>query len=210
MSTYYSFYIGYRDNKTKKICALGPYDFKGELKSIFDRSGSFVSDLHKEFYNVSPENMDDSILKEFTYESYFEDKDGNKKLVSNLYCLDIDDLPSSNFVKSGYFLKEDVAEYLEENSAEDLFYNKIDSPIIYAEMVKDEIMFGKNQDEKDDEGYTIKKYSASDYMFFAYPDYYCKEYESHLIKTAYHTLYHKYDDFWKDKDVTIVALMAID
>lgn len=206
MSTYYNFFIGYIDNKTKKVYAIGPYDNKSELKSIFYKTSSFISELYKEFAHVDVDRIDDSIKEEFTYTWNKTDGSGTNT-TSNLYVLPVEDLPDDNFVKSGYFLIKDVEEYLKDSYDFDGFYETVD-PILYAEMVKQEVMFGKPKPEKDEEGYEIPVYSASDYMYFAYPDYNSMEYEVHRLRLAYSSLYCEYDH--KNEDITPVILLCID
>ena len=55
-------------------------------------------------------------------------------------------------------------------------------------MMKNEITFGKQEDEYDAEGEKIERHSARDYMYYAYPDYSCKEYEAEVIRTIAYRL----------------------
>ena len=212
MSTYYYFYVGYIDNKTNKVHPMGPFDDYGKLKEIFYRTGSSISNMVDAFESVNFDDIDEKYQEKFSNPSW---NDENKR-TSTLRMQYIDQLPSSDFIKSGYFLVKDVNEFLKdkENNTYDFdgFYEKVD-PILYAEMVKKEIMFGKPKPEKDEEGYEIPVYSASDYMWFSYPDYWCEEYESFMCKNAYHILYDSFDfgeyGDYKDRDITPVILCVI-
>lgn len=210
MSTYYYFYVGYIDNKTKKVSPMGPFDDQGKLQEIFYKTGGSVSEMYRLFEHVNYEDIDEKYQEEFSDESW-NDENIRKSI---LYMLPVDELPDSNFIKSGYYLVKDVEDYLKDDDhcEFDGFYQRID-PILYAEMVKQEVMFGKPKSEKDEDGYDIPVYSASDYMWFSYPDYYGQEYESFRCKNAYSVLYDsyefKYGDY-KDRDITPVILCVID
>ena len=175
MSYYYNYYIGYSHDG--KLYPLGPYTAKSKLKSVVSKSRSFASDLHESFFPIREEMISDELRKEFEY----TDWDGKKRV--DVEYLEYDKLPSDNFVKSGYFLIDDVKRYEEDHDSENLFYDHL-TPTVYLAMANNEIKFGKPGPVKDDfdEEYVPK--AASDYMYFSYPDYHGKEYEVFVIKAA--------------------------
>jgi hypothetical protein len=180
MSYYYNYYICIEDKKTGNIKPLGPYDCNGKLKSIIERSRNFASDLYKDFYNLPQDKISDELRKEFEY----EDWNGEKKC--ELKYLPYDKLPEGDYIVKGYFLIEDLQAW-KQGGDDSLFYSVIE-PQIYAELLKKEIIFGKNQPEKDEEGIEYTKPNASDYIYSAVPNYFSKEYEVILIRRACETL----------------------
>lgn len=205
MSTEYYFYLGYRDNKTGKYGILGPYANNGEYKYILCRSQSFVSDLYESFRRLSPDDLDDSIKEDFTYKSLLSN---NKEKLSNLYTLDFDELPTGSYIKNGYYLIEDVHNYIDNQySASDLFYDKIESSIEYSERLKNELILGAPTPTTDDYGNEYTPRSIRDYMYFSYPDYNCEEYEANVFRNMKNILYNEYDE--DTKDITPVCLIKI-
>ena len=180
MSYYYTYYIGYMSEN--KIYPLGPYSATGELKSVISKSASFASDLHRDFLNVLEDRISDELKKEFSYENW-----NGETVMERVKYLPVKDLPKDSFVKSGYFLIEDVIAYENDSNSEELFYEHV-SPTVYAALLQHEAQFGKPAPKKDEEGYEIPVYSASDYMYYTYPDYNCKEYEADLLRTVAYML----------------------
>ena len=170
MSYYYNYYLGYKKNN--KIYPLGPYDFNGNFIPVISKSRTYASDLHKMFDNLFEDEISDELRKEFKYENY--------ESITSIKYLNVKDLPTESYIKQGYFLIKDVEAY-NKNTYFEGFYDII-SPEIYAVKLQHEILFGKNQPIKDDEGYTYTESNASDYMYYMYPDYDSKEYESFLLK----------------------------
>lgn len=171
MSYYYNYYLGYKKNN--KIYPLGPYDFDGNFIPVISKSRTYASDLHQIFDNLFEYEISDELRKEFKYENY-------EKITSIKY-LNVKDLPTESYITQGYFLIKDVEAYNKNMNFEG-FYDII-SPEIYAVKLQHEILFGKNQPIKNDEGYEYIEPNASDYMYYMYPDYDSKEYESFLLKT---------------------------
>lgn len=203
MSSEYIYYLGYIDNKTKKVHALGPFNDKGELRSVFWRTPSTVSDLPEMFRLVKIDEMDNYIKDTYTHKSSYDDEN----LVSNLYMLNYDKLPNNDYIKRGYYLIEDVKKYEENNDTEELFYDNISSEV-YAEKLKNELLFGKPAPEKDCEGFEYTPKAASDYMWFAFPDYFCEAYESHLLKSYMESLCSVWEA--EKRDITRVILLYKD
>ena len=200
MSTYYNYYVGYKHDG--KIYPLGPYDCFGKLKCVIWRSGSFASDMHEDFISVSEDMVSDELRKSFEYTDY----DGKKAV--NLKYLPLNELPDKSYIKKGYFLIDEVKAYEagEEYGSRDLFYDHLD-PITYAAMAQNECVFGKPKPKKDIDGEEYEVHSASDYMFYAYPDYYSKEYEADVIRNCANSL----SEFSKElpEGYELVAILEI-
>lgn len=171
MSYYYNYYLGYKKNN--KIYPLGPYDFDGNFIPVISKSRTYASDLHQMFDNLFEYEISDELRKEFKYENY--------ERITSIKYLNVKDLPTESYITQGYFLIKDVEAYNKNMNFEG-FYDII-SPEIYAVKLQHEILFGKNQPIKNDEGYEYIEPNASDYMYYMYPDYDSKEYESFLLKT---------------------------
>jgi len=196
MSYYYEYYIGYEDTQTGIIYPYGPYNCQGKLKPIVEKSRIFASDLHNSFSRIDSGCISEELRKEFEYENW----KGEKQIdVKYLY---FEDLPNSDYIKKGYFLIEDVQAY-EQGGCDDLFYHII-SPIVYAEKMRNELTFGKNQPKKDIEGEEYTEPNASDYMYYAACDCTSKEYEAFLIREAVNMLYDY--DFFHEGNKRIVIL----
>lgn len=194
MSYYYNYCIGYK--KDGKLYPWGPYNANGKLEPMISHSRSFASNLHEEFHAVTEKEISDELRKEFEY----EDWNGVKHL--DVKYLSEKDLPTGSYIKTGYFLIKDVEAY--ENDEYDNFEGFYDviSPAIYAIKLQYEMRFGKNQPKVDDEGYEYTEPNASDYMYYAYPDYRTKEYESFILRQLIEAL----RDYRFDNDVEYVVL----
>jgi len=172
MSTSYSFYIGYTEEGSKVIHPYGPFNNFNKLYPIFTKSRSFISDIYTEFSKTDIDELDDKLKEEFTYHSDLTDK-----IENNLYYLDIDNLPSSDFMKDGYFPVEDIASYFEERESEyDEFYY---SDKISSESYSIQLEVAVKSDNKE----TIERLKG--YTYFRYPDFNCIEYDSFLIKKSF-------------------------
>ena len=176
MSYYYDYYVGYKLDD--KIYPLGPFDNKGKLKPVISDSSSFASPLHQRFYEIRESEVSDEFRANFEWEDW-----QGKKTLGTVKYLPVDELPTGNFVKSGYFLIDDVKAY----EAKDVwfvgFYDTV-SPVVYAAMAEKELKFGKNQPKKDEEGFEYTEPNASDYMFYVYPDYKCEEFDAFMLRRA--------------------------
>lgn len=193
MSYCYQYYIGYEDVSSGIIYPYGPYNCQGKLKPVVE---NFTSDLHNKFVSIPSGCVSAELRKEFEYEDWRGEKQFEVKY------LKFEDLPEGDYIKKGYFLIEDVQAW-EQGGCDDLFYHMI-NPIIYAEKMRNELTFGKNQPKKDIEGEEYTEPSASDYMYYITPDYNCKEYEAFLIREAINMLYDY--DFFADDNKKIVIL----
>lgn len=185
MSYYYNYYIGYESNG--KIYPLGPYDCFGNLRKVISRSRNFASDLHYDFSKVPEKKISDELRKEFEYEDY------NGKKTCEVKYLYMSNLPSSDYMKSGYFLIEDVQRY-EEFKRDgigvydfDGFYDWLE-PLVYIGKLQNEKQLGAPTVKKNDFGEEYIPKSAADYMYYMYPDYESKEYEVSLLLQAISSL----------------------
>ena len=176
MSYYYNYTIGYMHED--KIYPLGPYNSFGKLKDVISKSRSFASDLHYSFWHIPEEMISDELRKEFEY----EDWKGEKQI--EVKYLPVTELPEGSFIKTGYFLIEDVEQYEQEHGdSYDLFYDHL-SPTVYAAKAQNEARFGSPEKQVDEEGGDITPHSASEYMYYAYPDFNSKEYEAFQLRAA--------------------------
>lgn len=177
MSYYYSYYIGYE--KDGKIYPLGPYDSFTKIRPVIERSRSFASDLHEHFYNLPKEKASDELFDEFKWEDWKGETQFQMKY------LPFKELPSGDYIKKGYFLISDVQRY--ERGADPfddgLFYDYLE-PTVYASLFQIELKFGKLPLQEDCEGNAYQPHSVSEYMFYAYPDKFSKEYESFILTCA--------------------------
>ena len=196
MSYYYKYYIGYEDVLTGIIYPYGPYTSEGKLKPVVEKSRSFASDLHNNFVPIPSGCTSTELRKEFEY----EDWQGNKQF--DVKYLKLEDLPDGDYILKGYFLIDDVQAW-EQGDCDDLFYHVI-SPHIFAEKMRRELTFGKNQPKKDEDGFDCTEPNASDYMYYAVPNYCSKEYEAFQIREAVNMLYDY--DFFVDDNKRIVIL----
>lgn len=181
MSYYYSYYLGIEDKSSGLIQPFGPYDSFGKLNPIFERSRSFASDLHEDFREIPSDMISQELRKEFEY----EDWQGNKKVEVNY--LPFDELPIGDYIIRGYFPIEDYDEWVKFGGS-DICDNVI-TPEKYAELLKKELIFGKNKPEIDEEGYEYTELNASDYIFSAIPNYSSKEYEAVIIREVANMLF---------------------
>lgn len=178
MSYYYSYRLGYK--KDGKLYPLAPFSESGKWKDIICRSRNYASDLHEYFAPVS-KNMVTAELAQYILDDYYTKSEGEQvNALQYVKYLPLNMLPSGDYVKSGYFLIDDVKAY--ENSkddCDDLFYDKL-SPTEYAARLENYMKFG--DDEKRDENGDLVRHSIKDYMYYAYPDYSCKEFEAFQIR----------------------------
>ena len=161
MSWYYRYYIGKKIDG--KIEIIGPYDNKGQLHPVLELSRSFASSLKDRFIKSDDEELKERMKSDF------------------VSLLPYNDLPKGSYIKTGYFLVEDVQYYLNTKSLDDIFYEKL-SPEVYAEKLKIESVLGAPETKINEYGDEYKPYSCADYIYFAYPDYTSKEYEAFLIR----------------------------
>lgn len=196
MSYYYTYYLGYE--KDGKIYPFAPYDCFGHFKPVIERSRSFASELHCRFSTIPEENYSEELKTRFEYKTW-----DNRNEIEEVKMCYIDELPTGDYIKTGYFLITDVEQYEKDHDSEDLFYDTV-SPTVYAAMAANETQFGKPQPRKDDEGNEYIPNTASDYMYYAYPDHFCEEYEAFLLRMEANI----YDYGCLPEDARIVVLLT--
>lgn len=210
MSQYYSFYVGLKDKTTGKIEGYEKlaYDLKDSdegdvtrFNSIYYRSRSFMPHnyLEDNFHSLSEEDLEEKTCRAFQFRDMFTDK---LQLLNSLCYISYAELMNmnSNFIKTGYFLVDDVEQYQKTKDSEDLFYDSV-SESVYANMCAKKI---ESKEMEDDEGFKYTKHGWEDYMYFAYPDYDSPEYLTHILQIladSYHDLLFQ----MKDKELVILA-----
>lgn len=165
MSTYYSFYIGYK-TKDGKYHAYGPFDKDHKLRPVLEKSRSFISNLYEDFIKITIDEMDDFLKEQFSYMGGF--LSSQDILHSSLYYLPTSDLPGTDFIKRGYFTTEDITDYL---TSREPYFSKYYSETEYSILLSTAF---KNGD-------TAVMDELKNFSYFCYPDYNCKEYESFLL-----------------------------
>lgn len=144
--------------------------------TIEARCASFAYDIDEELYECSENEFSEEMRKAF----YTRDWNNNKVFDRTLKCITFEEFFKLNddYIKKGFFLVDDVAEYEKTGDSEGLFYTCA-SPLEYANLASKQI---KRSTEKDEEGFEHIKYGWEDYMYYAYPEYQCKEYVIHVLK----------------------------
>lgn len=184
MSYYYNYFIGYRNKEDNKLYPLGPFTDKNKMQYALYRSRSYASDLYTEFYPVNEEELSDDLIKMYKHKNIFGEEELSLKYLPYTKFKDF----SKDFIKSGYFLKSSVNIYLQNkdeydyDSIANLFYDYL-SPEVYACKLVEE---KDNPPVKleDYEYEEITEYPASDFMYFSYPNKFCREYEVFIICTV--------------------------
>lgn len=97
--------------------------------------------------------------------------------------INVSDLGSVDYVKRGYFLVDDIKQYVEGESAYDLFYDSM-TELEYTMRSENEKKFGPPGEKEDCEGFKYTPHSCADYAYFSYPDYNSVQYASFLFKKA--------------------------
>ena len=183
MSWYVDYYIGYR-TKEGKIYPLGHFDRFGNLHAVLTKSGSFSSELWKRFDRITLEETTDEIKKHFPKgDIYNWGEKPEEELPPWCFWMYLEDLPKGSYLKKGYFLQDDIAEYERDDGYFDGFYHML-TPAEYARKMEAELKFGVPKPKKDAEGYEIEVHSCGEYSFYVYPDYESEEYETSVIRDA--------------------------
>lgn len=203
MSTYHLYYLGYK-TKDGMFYPLGPFDNKGKLHCVIERSGSFASDLYENFYVVPEDKKSSELINAiYPYTEGYEKYETWNDWEKELRYLPIAKLGSTRYIKSGFYLISDIKIYEEGGDCEGFFYNHM-SPTEYSARVINELTFGEPKPQLDDEGEPMDTYTCRDYSFYAYPDYTSREYEAFLLTEAA-SMFDPYDMDFKDGE-EIVAL----
>lgn len=196
MSTYqYAYYLGYK--KDNQIYPLGPFNEAGKLKPIINRSYDTLHRFDCEIAEVTDSEFSEELYQEFECDG---DKRKNKRYHVPLKKIMLKDLPEGNFISRGFFPVNEVNDYEKSDGTKHCFYDH-KTPSVYAELLKNEIQLGKKTREYDEYEQTNYHY-ATDYMFYAYPDYSSKYYESFLIKMFVDVL--RFNEEILEKDIVIL------
>ena len=182
MSWYTTYYLAYQ-KADGKVYPLGPFDNNGNYHSVRSTSRSFTTDLKEMFHVLDEEKCSDelanAIFSKYNTECDYDDLSDWEK---RLEYLPLSDLPKDSYIKSGYYLIDDIKEYERgELDESDLFYESM-TPHEYCLRLANEMLLGKPENKKDCEGEEIEAHSCADYAFFSYPDYTSKEYEAFLLR----------------------------
>ena len=175
MSYYYTYYAGYKKNG--KIYIMVPYDDKGNLHALLVRSRSFASDLHHQFCKINEDEITDSLRDQFSESDY------KGEIQVPVKILPFDDLPSGDFLRSGYVPISQVEEYETDGKQYADFYDIL-SPTVYAAKVNNQIKFMKKPDTINEFGEIERDFDAADYMFYVWADRDCPEYEAFIIRSG--------------------------
>ena len=164
MSWYYSYYPCIR-HKDGTIDIMGVFDKDGFAHPCLCNSRSFEYGLHEEFVDIQLSNLTNDSIKALRINlDEWDEVERNNPYMS--YCA-YHDLPSGSYIKSGYFLVEDIDNYEEWlNNPSDIwfdgFYEKI-STQHYMNLLQ----------------HAPKE--ALKYAFYMYADKECKEYHSSIL-----------------------------
>jgi len=203
MSYYYNYYLGYK--KDGMIYPAGPFDEKGGIYPLLSRPSSCASELHRRFFKISNGQISDEIRKYFEYTTYKDEK------IVDVKYLPLIKLPIGSYIKRGYVLIDEVTIYeknIEENEGDPSFFSEVLPPISYGAKLLNEFASSSKIEKNNDDGkvaedknedYRDSTHKATDYMFYAFPDYCCEEYECDVIRRfaeAYDILSYskKYDE----------------
>lgn len=202
MSYYYSYYLGLK-TKEGLIYPIGPFNEKGKIYPIIERSRSFApNEMIDNFIKIPEKNRTPELINTFSYDSY----DNNKKIYDDSLSYEkLSDLPTGNGLRSGYFLISDVKEYRETGSIDDLFYDHM-TPEEYFYRSQNEIKFGGPRKEVDNFGDDVTPHSCADYMPFAYINWLSAEYMAQRIRDIA-DIYDPFHDGYGE-DYELVVLMT--
>lgn len=160
MSEYINYYICKQNKNTKLIYPLGPFDDRGNLKCVIWKSRSYYTDLI-DLFSPIPKELITNELATKLYNSSLEECLNNENDMFNnndyymMHYYPLSELGSSNYIKSGYYLIDDIKEYEKsqlDNYEFDGFYEYL-SPQLYCELLRSENSSKfKREAKKDCEG----------------------------------------------------------
>ena len=182
MSWYVDYYIGYRTPE-EKIYPLGHFDCFGNLHPVLTKSRSFASDLWEKFDRISLKETTDEIKKYFRDSELFYSSEKPEEEPPWCFWMYLEDLPKGSYLKKGYFLQDEIAEYERNDGCFDGFYHML-TPAEYIRKMEAELKFGVPKPKKDAEGYEMEVHSCGEYSYYIYPDYESEEYEASVIRDA--------------------------
>ena len=192
MSVYYDYYLGCI-NDDKKIVPIGPFDADGKIYPAYSTLGGLSEHLRDDFNTMQVSQFSDELKKVFNL-----NPDG--EYMPDMMYLKLSDLPTGSFIKSGYFLISDIAEYEKTHNAGELFYDSM-SPAVYAKVMENEIKFKGIRIGPDE-------HPIRDYAYYAYSDYECREYEAFMLRTAF-AAYDSVHGLINGREPTYAAILRI-
>ena len=195
MSWYRNYFIGLQD-PDGKIYPLGPFDNKGNLKYVLEKSQSFETGICESFTKLTNEMWTDELEKLFLHPDCQDDLEEVTKFVHEYtsFCY-VKDLPTGDWIKRGYYLIDQIQSYEESDGEFDEFYDYM-SPDVYARHMEQELKFGPPKPRKDEFGDEYTPHSCSEYSYFCYPDYNCIERDAFELRKMANILI----DDWQLKD----------
>ena len=196
MSVYYDYFLGYQ-KEDNKIYPLGIYDCFNKIHPVYSHTRSMGNGLDNYFWDL-PKEKCSTELKEALRLDFDED---NPFGWLGVRYLTLDEMPDGNFLKTGYFLIEDIQRFLKNKDTYELGECLTDNE--YLMKLENEIKFGEPYVDKDEKEYT---YNCRDYYKFSYIDYHSKNYISHIIRSIAEQ-YEYVDDISKNKYKMVVVLL---
>ena len=174
MSWYTSYFCGIQapDNK---IYPLGPFDNKGNLKYVLEKSRSFETGINESFTKLTADMWTDELEKALLHVADPEMTNEAREFLHEYtsYC-PIKDLPTGDWIKRGYYLIDQIQTYEENDGDYEVFYDSI-SPEVYVRRMEQELKFGPPKPRKNEFGDEYTPHSCAEYSYFCYPDYNCVE-----------------------------------
>ena len=210
MSWYYSYRLMYKNKEDGKFYPFGPFDYKGDYKTVLCKSHSFASNLFEEFRDIGDAANRKALISEELYEAIngeLGEEDKKEFYEGSGYYhwsyLPIQDLPKGDYIRREYVLIDQIEAYESEDSYFDDFYETI-SPAIYLRKVENELKFGPPKPEKDCEGYEHTPHSMSEYSYYMWIDHQSKEYEAHVIREALGFMRDWYDFEHNEEEIYVL------
>ncbi len=189
-------YIGYK-TKENKIYPLGPYDSFGKLIGIWENG--YESELGKYFVLI-PKDMETKELRdEFMKHSSMNRVNDDDLGVFYAY---LDELPVGTYIRKGYFLREEIAEY--ESGQVSRPYHCL-TEREYGLQLESEAKFGPPKPKKDEYGTEYTPPACSEYSYYMFPDYDSVEYEVDKIRQVAELL--QTSDIPEDSKMVVLEIM---
>lgn len=217
MSWYANFFLVYKNKKNGKFYPFGPFDYKGKLHSVFERSG-YEQELAREFWDLNSAEKRKELISEELFKTLtrYEDEDNDENYDEKrkefydgkgywLWSyLPYEDLPVGDYIKKGYVLIDEIEQC--ENNPEyfEGFYGVI-SPNVYAKKMENELKFGPPKPTTDDWGEEYTPKSMSEYSYYMWKDYDCVEYGANKIRNALSLMRDWYDLEHDGEDIYILC-----
>lgn len=143
--------------------------------AIMTRCESSMYDLDDVFQQADESDFTDEMKKAFMETTW----EGEDYFDPSLMEISLEDLRklSDDYIKRGYYLTNQIDEYEREGDS-DVLLDHIGANE-YANLCAKQI---KQSVVENEWGEKYTKYGYEDYMYYAFPDYYCKEWIIHELK----------------------------